>query len=472
MQKNIPDEYDDGVMNQGILNTGNEIGDLAMGYFGTFSEVPYNADKFLMIDDTKKLLEQKTKVITEASFSYEGNFCSVDILHLVKDSFEIIEVKSSTGINPIYYDDMAFQYYVLSGCGLKVKKISLMHINNQYIRQGKLDLKKLFTVEDCTNEVLAKQKDIGNQIAALKKTAEQKEEPDIDIGPHCSDPYECGYSGYCWKHIPEQSIFSIARLAGKTKFDYYNQGIISFDDVLKNNISLSEKQQRQVESEARSLDPTINKKEIKSFLKTLTFPLYFLDFETFMPALPPFDGCWPYMQIPFQYSLHILKSPDTEAEHHEFLAKEGTDPRRPLAEALCKDIPRKVCTLAYNSGFEKRVIKDLADLFPDLSNHLLDIQSHIKDLMTPFQSHAYYRREFQGSYSIKTVLPGLFPDDPELDYHNLELIQNGGEAMTAFPGLEKKRPEEITEIRQSLLAYCRLDTLAMVKIWGYLKELV
>ncbi|AEF80554.1 DUF2779 domain-containing protein, partial [Leadbettera azotonutricia] len=178
------------------------------------------------------------------------------------------------------------------------------------------------------------------------------------------------------------------------------------------------------------------------------------------------------MQIPFQYSLHILKSPDTEAEHHEFLAKEGTDPRRPLAEALCKDIPLKVCTLAYNSGFEKRVIKDLADLFPDLSNHLLDIQSHIKDLMTPFQSHAYYRREFQGSYSIKTVLPGLFPDDPELDYHNLELIQNGSEAMTAFPGLEKKRPEEITAIRQSLLAYCRLDTLAMVKIWGYLKELV
>jgi hypothetical protein len=231
-----------------------------------------------------------------------------------------------------------------------------------------------------------------------------------------------------------------------------------------------------VESEAKKLPPVIDAKKINVFLDTITFPLYFLDFETFMPAIPPFDGCRPYMQIPFQYSLHILKSPNTKLEHREFLAKEGTDPRRLLAEALYRDIPIKEhnqdCILAYNMGFEKGVIANLAKLFPDLSEQLLEIRSHIKDLMTPFQSQAYYRREFEGSYSIKAVLPGLFPDDPELNYHNLELIQNGSDAMTAFLGLEKKSPKEIAAIRRALLSYCCLDTLAMVKIWEYLKGLV
>ncbi|WP_010256806.1 DUF2779 domain-containing protein [Treponema primitia] len=472
MKENKPDEYNDEVMNEAILKTGNEVGDLAMGYFGEFAEVAYNADKSRMISDTEKLLAEGHTVLCEASFSYKGNFCSVDILRKFKNAVEIVEVKSSTEIKPVYIDDMAFQYYVLSGCGLGVKKISLMHINNRYVRQGNLDLKKLFTIEDCTPEVIAKQKDMEKQIADIKLIAGQKQEPVIGIGPHCGDPYLCGYTDYCWRHIPDKSVFTIARLPGKKKFDYYDRGIISFDDILKSGVSLSEKQQRQLESEAKQLPPRIDTEKIRAFLDTLSCPLYFLDFETFMPALPPFDGCRPYMQIPFQYSLHILKSPAAELEHREFLAQEGTDPRRPLAEALCKDIPRTVCTLAYNMGFEKMVIANLAELFPDLSKQLLAIRRHIKDLMTPFQSHAYYRREFEGSYSIKAVLPALFPDDPELDYHGLDLIQNGGDAMNAFLGLEKKESREIAAIRQALIAYCRLDTLAMVKIWEYLKSLV
>ncbi|GHU64290.1 hypothetical protein FACS189447_00780 [Spirochaetia bacterium] len=471
MNEHKREEYDEGVMNQGILQTGNEVGDLAMGYFGEFTEVPYEADKSVMIGETRRLIEQKTGVIAEASFSYEGNFCSVDILRKAADAFEIVEVKSSTEIKPVYYDDMAFQYYVLSGCGLKIKKISLMHINNKYVRQGNLDLAQLFIIHDCTGEILARQEGVKQNIERLKGTAGQEKEPSIDIGPHCGDPYPCGYSGYCWRHIPAHSIFNVARLTGKKQFEYYAKDIISFDDILKSGIPLSEKQQRQVEAETKQLPPIIDEKEICSFLNTLSYPLYFLDFETFQPAIPPFDRCRPYMQIPFQYSLHILTSPDAEPEHREFLAKEGTDPRRPLAEALCKDIPPKalrskdpVCTLAYNMGFEKGVIAGLAELFPDLSKRLLDIRRHIKDLMTPFQSQAYYCREFEGSYSIKAVLPAMFPDDPELNYHGLDLIHNGGEAMTAFLGLEKRPRQEIGAIRQALLAYCRLDTLAMVKI--------
>ena len=199
--------------------------------------------------------------------------------------------------------------------------------------------------------------------------------------------------------------------------------------------------------------------------------MYFLDFETFQPAIPKFDGTKPYMQIPFQYSLHIQDCKGAEPEHREFLAKEGTDPRRSLAEKLCEDIPLDVCTLAYNMKFEKMIIKSLAEEFADLAPHLMNIYENIKDLMVPFEKKYYYDRAFEGSYSIKYVLPAMCPNDPELNYHNLDGIHNGGEAMAAFDGLEKRSPEEVAQIRKNLLAYCRLDTLAMVKILEKLDDI-
>lgn len=151
-------------------------------------------------------------------------------------------------------------------------------------------------------------------------------------------------------------------------------------------------------------------------------------------------------------------------KHKEFLGREGIDPRRSLAERLCAVIPMNACVMAYNISFEKKQTKGLACLFFDLTEHLMGIHDHMLDLMIPFQSGAYYRREMGGSYSIKKVLPALCPDDPELDYHALNLVHNGEEAMTAYASLHEKPPEEIAEILAALLAYCRLDTLAMVKI--------
>lgn len=170
------------------------------------------------------------------------------------------------------------------------------------------------------------------------------------------------------------------------------------------------------------------------------------------------------MQVPFQYSLHIQNEKGGDLEHREFLGEAGADPRRALAEQLCRDIPKDVCTLAYNMSFEKTRIKELANQFPDLADHLMNIHDNIKDLMLPFQNHYYYSEALEGSYSIKKVLPALCPNDPELDYHALEGIHNGGEAMQAYPDLVNHTPEEQAIIRKNLLAYCRLDTLAMVKV--------
>ena len=207
-------------------------------------------------------------------------------------------------------------------------------------------------------------------------------------------------------------------------------------------------------------------------MSTLEYPLYFLDFETYQEAIPQYDGVSPYMQIPFQYSLHVKKSEKSPLEHYEFLAKAGIDPRRSLAESLVNDIPKDVCTIAYNMSFEKTVIKHLSELYPDLSEHLLNIRDNMKDLMIPFKNREYYNKDMQGSYSIKYVLPALFKDDPSLDYHNLDQIHNGSEAMNSFRAMENMDEKELADTRENLLKYCGLDTYAMVKIYDKLKEVV
>ena len=114
----------------------------------------------------------------------------------------------------------------------------------------------------------------------------------------------------------------------------------------------------------------------------------------------------------------------------------------------------------------------MAKLFPEFSDHLLNIESNIIDLMVPFFNQDYYLKEMEGRYSIKVVLPALFPDDPELDYHNLEQVHKGDEASAAFLSLKGLPKEEQEELRKNMLKYCKLDTYAMVKIYENLKEMI
>ena len=166
-----------------------------------------------------------------------------------------------------------------------------------------------------------------------------------------------------------------------------------------------------------------------------------------------------------------MKNENGELKHKEFLAEPGIDSRRELAERLVKDVPENACVLVYNKGFENGVIQKLAIQYPDLSEKLLKISENLKDLMLPFSRRMYYAKEMEGSYSIKEVLPALFPNDEILSYKNLEIIHNGTDAMSLYEGLEKKSKEEQEKIKKALLEYCKLDTLAMVKILEKLKQL-
>lgn len=468
MDENMLEQADD-VVPEHIVKTGTHVGEIARSYFGDFELVEYLEDKTEMASITTHLIGSGAENIAEASFVYDELYCAVDILHKTGDEWDIVEVKSSTEVTDIYMDDMSFQYYVLSNCGIKIHRVYNLHIDNSYVRNGKLELDKLFVLEDCTEEVVQRSYLVEERIRQIREYVNAQTEPVKDIDCCCEKPYECAYKRYCSRHVPEESVFNLARMQTKKKYELYHKGIITYEQILEHADKINANQRRQVESVVFHKPDEVVFDEIDAFLQTLTYPIYHLDFETFQQAIPEYDGCRPYEQVPFQYSLHIEYEDET-LEHKEFLAKEGTDPRRMLAERLVMDIPMDVCVTAYNMSFEKTVLRNLASLFPDLAEHLMNIHDCIHDLMIPFQKHYYYSAAMQGSYSIKYVLPALWPGDPELDYHNLEMVHNGQEASSLFADLINYSQDEIDVMRMNLLKYCQLDTYAMVKVLKKLKE--
>ena len=419
-----------------------DVGNLAKKYFGDYIKIEIDFDDRKnsiphAVKQTQRLIaDGKTQNIAEATFTTKNTFCRVDILRVLPNGeVEIVEVKSATSVKEQYYDDVAFQYYVLTKCGYKVAKASLMHINNQYVRHGEINIQQLFSVEDITDAVVEKQSEIEPNLEYFIEISNQQEEPEMEIGQQCSNPYPCAYQKHCWS---------------ETDFD----------------------------ESKKYFDDKCIKSKIQEFLDSLSYPLYFLDFETFQPAVPLYDNSRPYQQIPFQYSIHIQDKKGGNLTHKEFLADNSlTDPRPALAKQLCKDIPKNACVVAYNTTFEKGRISEMAEIFPQINEHLMKIRENMVDLMKPFRisfgkyTSAFYCQEMQGSYSIKTVLPALCPDFATA-YDELPLISNGREAMEIFPAMHLETLEKQEEIRNGLLEYCQLDTLAMVKVLEKVYELI
>jgi len=470
---------------QARMDAGNMVGDLAMRLFGDYVEVTeYGADGKIdlkaMMNRTAEEMKKGTQSICEASFEYNGLYCAVDILRKEDGGWAIYEVKSSTkhvddygnvtDDKQVYIADISYQKYVLEHCGVNVTGTYLVCLNGDYVFDGTLDLNQLFFISDVAEAVSTEILNIETNVAIAERILNSKEEPDIDLSVNCNKPYKCAFWQYCSRNIPEESVFQLYRLWFSKKIDYYRKGWISYRDLLNHAEISNEKQLRQMEYALADKGTYVDKAGIRDFLNTLSYPLYFLDFETMQPPVPLYAGTRPYMQIPFQYSLHYIETEGGTLKHKEFLAESGPDPRRALAEQLCRDIPMNVCVTAYNKAFECTRLKELAAAFPDLAEHLLNIRDNIKDLLVPFQSGYYYNRAMGGSFSIKSVLPAIFPDDLSLNYHNLQGVHNGSEAMTLFPKIKDMNAEDQQEARNNLLKYCELDTYAMVKVWEELSR--
>ncbi len=457
---------------QAIFNQGTNVGLLAQGLFpnGVDASPPDHFKMQESVSKTQNFIANGESIIYEATFQYNGVLAALDILVKEVDGWKAYEVKSSTSVSDTYILDAAIQYYTIVNSGIDLKDISIVYINNKYVKNGPINIHELFTIESVYDKVLEVVPEISNQVENLKQVIQKVSVPTIDIGEHCDKPYACDFKGHCWKHIPDYSIFDISNLWTSKKFQLYNQGITTFNQIDLDNNPLNANQLLQVKSELNNTS-FIDRENILSFINNLNFPLYFLDFETMGSAIPIYDNTRPYQQFVFQYSLHILSEENGILEHHEYLAETTTnvDPRIGFVKQLITDCGTSGDILVYNIGFERGKLNDLIELFPQYTNEINNIINRLKDLMIPFQKRWYYTPAMKGSYSIKYVLPALVP---ELSYQDLE-IKEGGTASTVFAQMASgEYPGDYNKTRKDLLEYCKLDTYAMVKIYEVLMNII
>jgi hypothetical protein len=450
-----------------LFSTGHEIGELAQNAFPNGKDAsPENYYDFSKsIQDTKDWIDSDVKTIYEAAFSSNGVLAALDILHHTENERWAIEVKSSSEVKKYHLTDASLQYWVMNKSGFKPDKFFLMHINTAYIKDGDINPKELFTLADITNEVIGNQLWVEENLEDLKNILSTEIEPVVEIGKHCGSPFECEYKHHCWKHIPEQSVFSLYNPRG-LDWKLYEQGIFKIIDIPE-TVSLNHRQNLQVSGQ-KIAHSHIDKTSISEFLSNWEFPLYFFDFETIFPALPVLNGTRPFQQVPFQYSLHILEQYGDEYSHKEFLAEPkdfneiSIDPRKKLIEQMKLDFGEIGSIVAYNGTFEISRLKELAIAFPEDQDFIENIINRFVDLLIPFRNAWFYHPEMGGSASIKAVLPAIAP---EFNYKDLE-ISNGGDASNIFLSMINNKfiGDEIFT-RESLKKYCERDTLGMVIIW-------
>lgn len=444
------------------FDEGSQVGQLAKQLFPDGIDIPEDDFKE-NLEKSKELIKQR-KCLFEVAIRKDDLYSRADILDPVgKDQWDIIEVKSGTKVKPVNIEDVAFQKYVYEKSGLKIRKCFLLHLNNEYIRKGEINIQELFTKEDITEEV-NKIKDIEKRVAKMLDTINSPNCPNIDIHIKCNDPYPCPLEKDCWGFLPNNSIFELYRLHKKKCFHLISEGVYEMKDI-PSNFKLNDKQKIQCKC-AETGEPHIDKVEIKKFLDDLKYPLYYLDFETYSTAVPLYDGLKPYSQVPFQFSLHIQKEPSGETEHFEFLGSKG-DCRLEFITKLKEFLGTKGHIVVYNQSFEKARLKELAEFFPEFKEWVDSINKRIIDLLIPFRDFCYYHPNQKGSCSIKKVLPSITGKG----YDGME-IDNGGLASFEYFDMIFGNREDKDKIRKNLLKYCKLDTEGMVWIINTLREKV
>ncbi|MEO6902203.1 MAG: DUF2779 domain-containing protein [Bacteroidia bacterium] len=434
---------------------------------GTDATPSKRSDYMLAVENTQLLISQGVEVIYEAAFQYNGVLAILDILVKNKNHWYAYEVKSATKISNAYLLDSSLQYWVITNSGLQLNDISLVFINNQYIRNGELDINGLFSQKSVKEIVLREQDKISNQVMELKQVITNAEIPQIAIGEHCFTPYNCDFMGTCWKSIPKNSIFEVSGIARATQFNLHHAGYTSIAEVPSKN-DLDKNVNIHINA-VKSAKILINHGELSQFIASIQYPIFFMDFESFMPAIPIYAKTKPYQHIPFQYSLHYKIIPDATLQHVAFLAEQGVDPRKFFIENLLNQLQTKGTIMVYDALMERNILTGLKKNFPEYGEQIDIILKRIIDLATPFQKRSYYHPSMKNSFSIKNVLPALAPG---FSYDDL-LISTGSIAMTAFEQLQTETDLiKIIETREQLLEYCKLDTLAMVKIFEVLEKVV
>ncbi len=396
---------------QGFLDQGKLVEERARTLFPSGVLIPEEDEG--RVEATRTAIEGGAKVLFEAAFLADDVFVAVDVLVRDPDgdTWTIVEIKSRTSVKPHYIDDVAVQAHVVERSGLSVRRVEIMHLDAD-ARTTKLE--GIFKRVDVTNEVTERRKTLEDDLRR-QLTVIQGELPVIEVGPHCFTPYRCPFRNRCWPPREERAeVFEVDE-AG-----------------------------------------------LRSAMSGWLSPIAFLDFETMGPPFPIWEGYAPYEVIPLQLSAHVEANGDHV--HHAWIIDSDSDPRRRFAEALLEACAGAHTILAYNASYERNIILRVADYLPDLAPCLRDLAYRTCDMLAPVRQHVTHP-DFEGSYSLKRVLPVL----TGLGYDDLA-IDNG---LVASQALEKiaRGEADPNEQRDALLAYCARDTWGLVVLLKRLREL-
>lgn len=470
LEVHAPHHRADSESTQASFAVGHQVGDIVRQLYDPQGEgalIDPQVEGFDAAFARTQELLKSSQPIFEAGFRVKGALAFADVMlpdtQLGQSGWRMIEVKSSTSVKDYHRDDVAVQTWIARAAGVPLTQVALSHIDSTWVYPGDGNYMGLMHENDLTQEAMSRDAEVRTWMKEAQEIVALHSEPSVSTGKHCQQPYACGFLDYCQREAPhaEQPIRWLpGRLGQELQAHIETNNLVELADVPHE--LLSEKQQR-VKSVTLSGKPYFDQQGAREALAPHPLPAYFMDFETIQFAVPIWAGTRPYQLIPFQFSVHFLSDTKT-LDHHEFIDLSGKDPSRAFAEALIACCGESGPIFVYNAEFETSRIRELSERYPDLSEALLALNDRVVDLL-PIARNFYYHPSQQGSWSIKAVLPALCPD---LNYDQLPGVQNGGMAMNAFLEAIAHSTSSLRrdEINQHLLAYCRLDTYAMVRLWA------
>ncbi len=448
---------------QMIFDSGTDVGMLARGLFpgGLLISEDYTDHEGAMASTRIHLATGTPRPLYEAAFVHDRIRIRSDVLVPTgRDQFDLVEVKSTSKVKEEHLYDVGIQWYVLRGLGIKVRHVCICHLNTDYVyKGGPYDLGQLFRVADLTEECELRMLEIPSLLAGMRRALAASEAPSIRTGRHCAIPYQCPFYGHCHRNQTEHPVMQLPRAGERLLSALEASGIEDIRDIPPGFPGMNALQRRVrdcVASDRWYLAP-----ELSSRLRGLKYPIHFLDFEAFNPALPVYEGTRPYQVIPFQWSVHTLEA-GGNLRHREFLHEGNDNPQEAFAETLLTALEGSGPIIVYSS-YEATRIRELADALPGLSHRLYSLlDGRLVDLLQLIRTHCYHPL-FHGSFSMKSVLPALAP---HLGYDDLA-ISDGTMASAAYSEMVRPAtaPERKQEIREQLLAYCKRDTLAEVELF-------
>lgn len=440
-----------------IFDQGHMVGEIARRLYPGGEMVEFTGDPDPSVEQTKHLLGQLGKPIYEATFLHDEVLIRSDLIFPAEDGVRAIEVKQATCVKDTYHDDCAVQAWVIGQSGHRVHSFAIAHIDNKFVYPGEGNYQGLLTVVPVDEHTQALRAQVPGWVADAKKVVEARREPDIKMGKHCKNPYDCPFIEYCSLEEPEYSVKKLPN-PGKLVAQLEANGYTDLRDVPAEMLPkpVHARMRRTVISGKAEVDPAAGE-----IVRKLAYPRYYFDFESINFAVPIWKGAWPYQQVTFQWSCHVQHQ-NGKLTHSEFLDTSGEFPARPCIEQLLAALGEFGPIVVYFATFEKTRLKELATLYPDLALRINAVIDRLFDIWPVMKEH-YYHPSMNGSWSLKKILPTIVTD---LDYANLGDVADGGGAQRAYielinPQTDAARREAL---RKALLRYCGLDTMAMVRI--------